>query len=66
MTENHISFACPHCGAMGEVVWKDDGSDRSLVHLSSGFHVEAGRLPGARHVIVCDACDEVDPLRTYP
>jgi hypothetical protein len=66
MTENHISFACPHCGQTGEVVWKDDGSERRLGRLSDGFHVEQGRASGARHVIVCDACDEIDSLRTYP
>lgn len=59
--ERCIDFACPHCGQQGEVVWKGDGKDREMERLSDGFHVEEGRLPGARHVIVCDVCDEIDP-----
>ena len=37
---------------------------RELIRLSNGFHVEEGRLTGARHVIVCDVCDEIDPTGT--
>lgn len=59
----HIKFACPHCGQSGEVVWTGTGADRELEKLSHGFHVEQGRLPGARHVIICDACDEIDPVK---
>jgi hypothetical protein len=33
------------------------------VRLSDGFHVEEGRLKGGKPVIVCDACDEIDPTR---
>jgi hypothetical protein len=40
------------------------GGDRVIVRLSNGFHVEEGRLPGARHVIICGQCDEIDPPRT--
>jgi hypothetical protein len=29
--------------------------------LANGFHVEEGRIAGAKHVIICDACDEIDP-----
>lgn len=64
MTEGlHVKFGCPHCGQTGEVVWNGEGKDRTLERLSPGFHVEEGRLPGARHVIICDVCDEIDPLR---
>jgi hypothetical protein len=66
MTEKIIPFACPYCGNKGAVVWGDDGSERKLVRLSGGFHVEEGRVPGARHVIVCNTCDEIDPPRIYP
>jgi hypothetical protein len=59
--EKYIEFACPHCGQQGEVIWNDNGKDRAMEHLSNGFHVEEGRLPGARHVIICDICDEIDP-----
>jgi hypothetical protein len=63
MADVHFSFACPHCGQSGDVIWRGDGPARELVHLSSGFHMEPGRLPGARHVVICNACDEIDPLR---
>jgi hypothetical protein len=59
--QKKILFACPHCGQAGEVEWSGEDSDRILVRLSSGFHVEEARLPGARHVIICDGCDEIDP-----
>jgi hypothetical protein len=62
----YIAFACPHCGKPGAVVWKDDGQERNFVRISDGFHVEEGRVSGARHVIICDACDEIDPPRLYP
>jgi hypothetical protein len=60
MPQTHIKFGCPHCGQAGEVDWGGAGADRVLLRLSSGFHVEEGRLPGARHVIVCNVCDEID------
>lgn len=59
----HIKFACPHCGQAGDVVWNGMKGERTLVRLSSGFHVEEGRLPGTMHVIICSACDEIDPPR---
>jgi len=62
MADNQIEFACPHCGQLGAVVWRGDGGSRELVRLSDGFHVEEGRLPGARHVIVCNECDEIDVI----
>lgn len=58
-----IKCGCPHCGQPGSVVWRGDGAKRELVRLSKGFHVEEGRLPGARHVIICDQCEEIDPPR---
>ena len=48
----HIKFACPHCGQAGDVVWNGMKDERTLVRLSSGFHVEEGRLPGTMHVII--------------
>jgi hypothetical protein len=66
MTEQGIMFACPYCGQPGHVVWDDDGANRRLISLSNGFHIEEGRIAGARHIIICDVCDEIDPLRTYP
>jgi hypothetical protein len=63
MTDTRIDFACPHCGQRGEVVWRGTKAERAIVRLFAGFHVEEGRLPGARPVIVCDVCDEIDPAR---
>jgi hypothetical protein len=62
--EQLIEFACPYCGQQGWVAWSGEGKDRELARLTNGFHVEEGRLPGARHVIVCDHCDEIDPPRS--
>jgi len=64
MTATNINFACPHCGQRDEAVWEGEGKERVLLRLSNGFHAEEGRLPGARHVIICNACDEIDPVRT--
>jgi|GEM_PF-2962199 len=61
--DNRINFACPHCGQSGEVVWNGMHQDRALIHLSPGFHIEEERLPGTKHVIICDMCDEIDPPR---
>jgi hypothetical protein len=61
-----IKFACPHCGQSGEVVWQGEGAERELVRLSEGFHVEEGRLPGAKHLIICNVCDEIDPPGLVP
>jgi hypothetical protein len=64
LTDTHVDFACPHCGQSGDVVWRGVGAKRQLVSLSNGFHIETGRLPGVRHVVICDSCDEIDPLGT--
>jgi hypothetical protein len=50
--EKHIRFGCPHCGQTGEVVWSGENEARTLVHLSDGFHIEEGRLAGAKHVVI--------------
>ena len=63
MTQKEIKFACPHGGQKGEVVWGGEGQARVLLRLSNAFHVEVGRLPGVRHVIICNDCDEIDPPR---
>jgi hypothetical protein len=64
--DKHINFACPHCGQTGEVEWSGEGAKRILVRLSAGFHIEEGRLPGAKHVVICDVCDELDAPRLVP
>ena len=61
-TTTHVRFACSHCGQVGEIVWNGEGDARELVRLSEGFHIEEGRLAEVRYLIVCDVCDEIDPL----
>ena len=61
--DKHIEFACPHCGQTGEIVWNGEKKARVLVRLSDGFHVEEGRTADARPLIICNACDEIDPDR---
>lgn len=62
-SDKHTSFVCPHCGQTGEVVWNGEKEARAPVRLSSGFHMEEGRLSGTERVIICDVCDEIDPHR---
>lgn len=59
--EELVAFACPHCGQKGKVIWRGVRPAREFIRLSDGFHIEEGRLPGARYVIICDLCDEIDP-----
>jgi len=55
-------IACPHCGQVG-VLWSGQAS--SLPSISSGFHLEAGRLgPNDMPLIVCDHCDELMYLKS--
>jgi len=61
MSDTHIKFGCPHCGQSGEVVWNGDEGDRNLVRLSDGFHIDEGRAPAAKHLVICNACEEIDP-----
>lgn len=41
----------------------DNDIDREMERRSNGFHVEEGRLLGARRAIVCDQCDEIGRSR---
>lgn len=62
------SLKCPNCGAQGFVQWEESGStdrkrgsERKLIVLDGGFHTEAGRTQSGDPIIVCDACDEIQP-----
>ena len=56
-----------HCGAMGVVTWEENarpqpgGMQRSLVELHGDFHSELGRSPSGDPLIVCNACDTIQP-----
>ena len=54
-----LSFVCPCCGQKG-VAWDmHDGVNR--YEVSSGFHLEIGRLQPSEVAVVCDHCDQIQP-----
>lgn len=59
------ALRCPNCDASGAVVWEDHEKPRApqrrLVFLHGEFHAEAGRANSGGLVIVCNACDEIQP-----
>ncbi|MGH6873237.1 MAG: hypothetical protein ACREHE_17205 [Rhizomicrobium sp.] len=62
------AIACPTCGQTGELAWaegpgggQERGGTRVFLRVSDGFHVEEGRMPSGDPVIVCNACDEIQP-----
>lgn len=61
-----IVLNCPNCGARGAARWEESGGNdrrrvRKLIVLDGGFHTEAGRTQSGDPMIVCDACDEIQP-----
>jgi hypothetical protein len=63
-----VAITCPNCGACGAVVWEESadqdrarGAERSLISLHGEFHRETGRAASGDPVIVCNACDEIQP-----
>ena len=66
MTRKFFSLACPHCKATGFAVWENSGlaleGSRRLVSLHGAFHEERGRTTQVEYLIVCDQCDEIQPL----
>jgi hypothetical protein len=58
---------CPGCAIIGLVTWEESvpdrslGAERLLVHVSPGFHSETGRTASGEALIVCDACDTIQP-----
>lgn len=64
----NASIKCPNCGAQGFAQWEESGStdrtrgsERTLILLDGEFHTEAGRTQSGDPVIVCNACDEIQP-----
>ena len=63
-----LIISCAGCGQTGAVVWEEDDGltpgrkgARKLMQLSPGFHRESGRTQSGDPLIVCDACDEIQP-----
>jgi hypothetical protein len=61
-----VPLKCPNCGAEGFARWEEAGGrrhgvERKLIVLDGGFHTEAGRTQSGDPMIVCDACDEIQP-----
>jgi hypothetical protein len=62
------SLKCPNCDAAGSAQWEESGStdrtrgsERTLIGLLGEFHAETGRTNSGDPVIVCNACDEIQP-----
>jgi hypothetical protein len=59
-----IPVTCANCKAEGYTIWSAESLDRAgweLVETSQGFHEERARTISGKSVIVCDACDEIQP-----
>lgn len=62
-----LDLQCPNCGALGVVVWQEatqpnpKGPQRRLAALHGAFHTERGRTQSGDPLIVCTACDHIQP-----
>jgi hypothetical protein len=63
-----IAITCSNCGQPGTVTWQESvanqrprGPERRLIDITPGFHAETGRTQSGDAVIVCDACDQIQP-----
>jgi hypothetical protein len=61
-----VTIKCHFCGQAGYVIWEEAGafdrtrgSQRTLVHVSSGFHSEIGRTRSGDPLIICNECDTI-------
>jgi hypothetical protein len=62
------AFECTNCRQAGDRTWEESsaqsrivGEGRTLVRVSSGFHIETGRAASGEPLIVCNECDEIQP-----
>jgi hypothetical protein len=62
------TFKCTNCEQAGDRTWEESstqsrfvGEGRTLVCVSSGFHIETGRTATGEPLIVCNECDEIQP-----
>jgi len=63
-----VAFKCLHCGEVGVRTWAEStgqshaaGEGRTLISVTEGFHIETGRTVSGEPLIVCDACDQIQP-----
>lgn len=64
----NVTLTCPDCGQTGYAIWEETGefdpiasARRSLVFLSGSFHPETHRTRTGGVLIVCNACDTIQP-----
>ena len=56
-----VNIICPKCRAIGVVVWEQDGAERSLLSLSSGFHERLSKKAPYPIELVCHGCGTAQP-----
>jgi hypothetical protein len=63
-----VAFKCSNCPEVGVRTWTEPagrsqtvGEGRMLVSVTQGFHIETGRTDSGEPLIVCDACDQIQP-----
>jgi uncharacterized metal-binding protein len=63
-----VAFKCSNCPEVGVRTWTESASEsqvagegRTLVSVTQGFHIETGRTESGEPLIVCDACDQIQP-----
>jgi hypothetical protein len=63
-----VAIICANCGTPGAVVWeeagdqhREHGPQRRLISLHGEFHRESGRTRSGDPLIICNACDEIQP-----
>lgn len=51
-----MSVRCPHCAAMGKILWEGSGERKTLVRISAEFYERLCRLPPYSIELVCRTC----------
>jgi hypothetical protein len=56
-----VVVLCPYCKLTGRVDYAVVRESRAPepVFAAGGFHLEPGRGPHGKSLVVCDACDEI-------
>lgn len=55
---------CAYCDAIGNARWQETGGGdpaRILIGLAGPFHSEPARTRSGNAMIICSACDEIQP-----
>ena len=63
-----VAFKCSNCEEVGVRTWTESarrsqnvGGGRALISVTQGFDIETGRTVSGEPLIVCDACDQIQP-----